>query len=425
MANGQGNLEGALAAFEAAHKTEGQALRDMLDNTPALKARVQQAVDADQLSGFGAHPNEGAGSYSAQAGTILLPMDLLKKAEMTKLYNDAGNTARIVLGHEIGHALNKADIQATNKAFADTIETIAASPSPHDYTDALRTRGAVQRVRESKDEIAGINVLVDFVTSKKPDATLKDIYDASREMRSYIEKTGIKPVYTAKQGLTFGPDLKIAETPANVEAMGKLFYDARGYPQSYGAVSLGLIAKAEAKAQAANPTDPAPVVQADLASLGIDASKLPKHALPAGFADTSQRMNSPALANDPAHPDHAAFNRIHAWVRGTGQWDEEKSLNVAAALYREQADSPLVRRVDQVTGGLGRDGAQNVFAVYAPHGDKGPFFRAQVDGREAALQPAQQSLQQAEQIGQQYAQAQAMQQQQDLQQAKAGPALVR
>src|SRR5690606_9976153 len=112
------------------------------------------------------------------------------------------------------------------------------------------------------------------------------------------------------------------------------------------------------------------------------------------------RGNRP-LADDPAHPDFHTFDRIHTWVRGTGQWDEQQSRNVACALYRQQAGDPLVKRVDRVVGGLGRDGAENVFAVYAPFGDKGPFFHARVDGREASQQPARQNLEQAEQINQQ------------------------
>jgi hypothetical protein len=103
------------------------------------------------------------------------------------------------------------------------------------------------------------------------------------------------------------------------------------------------------------------------------------------------------LADNPAHPDFDTFNRIHTWVRGTGQWNEEKSRNVASALYREQAGDPLVKRVDRVLGGVGRDGAENVFAVYAPFGDKEPFFHTNVDGRGASQLPAQQSLEQAEQ----------------------------
>lgn len=104
------------------------------------------------------------------------------------------------------------------------------------------------------------------------------------------------------------------------------------------------------------------------------------------------------LADDPAHPDHATFQRIHNWVRGTGHWDEDKARNVAAAVYRAQAEDPLVRRVDCVTGGRGRNGAENVFAVHAPWGDREPRFMVTVDGRHASEQPAQQNLQQAEQV---------------------------
>ena len=69
---------------------------------------------------------------------------------------------------------------------------------------------------------------------------------------------------------------------------------------------------------------------------------------------------------------------------------------MSAALYRQQSEDPLVRRVDKVAGSLGRDGTENAFAIYAPFGDKGPFFQANVDGRLAAQQPAQQNLEQAE-----------------------------
>lgn len=124
------------------------------------------------------------------------------------------------------------------------------------------------------------------------------------------------------------------------------------------------------------------------------------------------------LADNPSHPDHDTFNLIHSWVRGTGQWDEDKSRNIASALYKEQASDPLLRRVDKVAGGLGSNGEENVFAAYAPYGDKGPFFHASVDGRQAGQQPAQQNLEQAEQIRQQLAQQQFEQRQQQEQQGQ-------
>lgn len=112
-------------------------------------------------------------------------------------------------------------------------------------------------------------------------------------------------------------------------------------------------------------------------------------------APAQRRM---VLADDPAHPDAGTFDRIHAWVRGTGHWNEEQARNVAAALYRVQAADPLMRRVDAVTGGRGRDGAENVFAVYMPHGPNGPSFVAHVDGQLASRQPAEQSLAEAERL---------------------------
>ncbi|QNH12684.1 XVIPCD domain-containing protein [Xanthomonas sp. SI] len=108
----------------------------------------------------------------------------------------------------------------------------------------------------------------------------------------------------------------------------------------------------------------------------------------------------PMLADNPAHPDHPTYQTIHSWVSGTGNWNEEESRNVTAALYKQQTEDPLVKRVDRVTGALGKDGAENVLAVYAPFGDKLPIFHARVDGREAAQQPAEQNLVQAEVIKQ-------------------------
>jgi len=135
-----------------------------------------------------------------------------------------------------------------------------------------------------------------------------------------------------------------------------------------------------------------------------------------------KRAQGPMLADNPAHSDHSTYQTIHSWVSGTGNWNEEESRNVTAALYKQQAEDPLVKRVDRVTGALGKDGAESVLAVYAPFGDKLPFFHARVDGREAAQQPAEQSLVQAEQIKvEQVRQQQVEMTQQQTTQQQAGP----
>lgn len=130
---------------------------------------------------------------------------------------------------------------------------------------------------------------------------------------------------------------------------------------------------------------------------------------------------APLLADNPAHPDHHTYQTIHSWVKGTGNWNEEESRNVSAALYKQQAEDPLVKRVDRVTGALGKDGAENVLAVYAPFGDKSPFFHARVDGREAAQQPAEQNLVQAEVIKQDQVRQQQVEMTQKQAQEQAGP----
>jgi hypothetical protein len=141
-------------------------------------------------------------------------------------------------------------------------------------------------------------------------------------------------------------------------------------------------------------------------------------------AEPDQEKPAPGrmLADNPAHPDHHTYQTIHSWVQGTGNWNDEESRNVSAALYKQQAEDPLVKRVDRVTGALGKDGAENVLAVYAPFGDKLPMFHARVDGREAAQQPAEQSLVQAEQIRVEQVRQQALEQtQQETQQREQGP----
>jgi hypothetical protein len=131
---------------------------------------------------------------------------------------------------------------------------------------------------------------------------------------------------------------------------------------------------------------------------------------------------SQVLADNPAHADHHTYQQIHSWVSGTGNWNDQESRNVSAALYKQQAEDPLVRRVDKVGGGLGQDGAHNVFAIYAPHGDKGPFFHVAVDGREASQQPVQQNLEQAQAIQQTQARQQALEQtQRQASQQELGP----
>lgn len=86
----------------------------------------------------------------------------------------------------------------------------------------------------------------------------------------------------------------------------------------------------------------------------------------------------------------------------------------------------FIRRVDGVTGAVVKDGAHNVFSVYAPHGmDKGPLFHAHISGRQASQEPAQQGLQQAAALQQSQSSQQALEQaQQQTRQQEQAPKIL-
>ncbi|MET0548639.1 MAG: XVIPCD domain-containing protein [Xanthomonas sp.] len=448
MADDDERLKGMVDTFAQAHPKEGQALRQMLDNTPELRSRVQQAIGQAQLSGFAPSPEAGTGSYSPRTGQIALPMDVLATAKMNAPRDDSANTARIVLGHEIGHAINKAAIDRSDAAFAAKVDGIAASPSPHDYTATLKAYAQEQRTREAKDEIAGVNTLADYVTRSNPKATLKDLYNASSEMASYIDKQGVgsQATYTAKDGLSFGKDLKIdADNPRNVEAMGTLFYDARGYPQNYGERALAQIADAEERVQAQHPERTPPAVHADLKAVGIDAAQVPRDLLPAGFRDGPAPTPKPELpaqppaprAGEPAAAPGGADRALHERVRnGVAQaeqaigkgWDDN-SERMTASLTLLARQSGFSER-DQLSVGFNRptaahQGGELAF-VYRSGGDVSPdpyANRAHMPTSEAIARPAQETYQQLQQLGAQQGQAQRQAQEQDqmLQATQPGP----
>ena len=297
MAKGKSKLDAMLDAFDAAYPGQGKAFAAILDDTPQLKARFIQAAEGGQLTGFDSTGADGDGVYYPNSGVIALPSDGLAGGSLAT--PDRTNLLRIIAGHEIGHALNRDDIQATNTQFQRDVDELAQRSGDHDYTGLLAQRGQLQRTRESTDEIHGINALAEYVREKNSRATLKDLYDASpSEMKSYIERTGSAPEfrYHPRGGLVFDDNLQIDPRKAeNVEAMGKLFYDDRGYPQFYGERGLRIIAEAEAKAAKDNPGRAAPAVYADLPALAIDPSELAPSSLPAGFTATK----APAASHPP------------------------------------------------------------------------------------------------------------------------------
>jgi hypothetical protein len=274
-------LEQMLVDFEKAHPDAGKNFRTLLAETPALKANLLEAIGKGNLDKIGPMPAgapAGAlGVYNAADKSIGLPVALLDVADKDK---KLGNTMRMVLTHESEHAVNKQAIEKSGADFKAKLEAVAKGPSPHDYTNVLKERGDSLRLREATDQIGGFNAVAAHVRKENPTATpaqlYKKLYESSPEMEPYFDVAGTPPkqTYAPKAGLTLGKDGQIAETKANIEAMGKYFYDARPYNQTYGVAGLRAALQVEGQEQAADraadPKYKPPEVRVNLKALGLD-----------------------------------------------------------------------------------------------------------------------------------------------------------
>lgn len=433
-------------------------IRAVIDSSPYLQDVIRKGIDDNRIRQFtvSRDPNEG-GHYDRGTGSISINADLFAIKRTT----DRLDILTGVIGHEAGHALMARSAEITVHRYAYEV-TSSLRDAAHNGDAGVDITSFAKRATEDFRRNEGLAELVSMNAVASRVAKTNGGFD----MGEFLKRADVGTECVDKQVLEKGIHLndqgiqvtggKI-NSPA-VERIAQCHFDngantlglkgASSYDDHYAAYMVASAADIW-NDHARSTTRPMPQIEVDLGALKSSPRSVEDAGVDLGgegkrfdFIDVSgdQRRSvtvrqlgqdatkqpdtnvdlarKPLLADDPAHPDHATFNRVHEWVRGTGHWDESKSHNITAALYREVADSPLVKRVDSVMGGVGQNGSENVFAVYAPHGDKGPFFHAQVDGRVAGQQPAQQSLEQAEVIKQDRVQAQAMEQQQTQEQAK-------
>jgi hypothetical protein len=365
-------LEQMLADFEKAHPDAGKNFRTLLAETPTLKANLLEAIGKGNLDKIGPLPADapaGAlGVYNPGDKSMGLPIALLDVADKDK---KLGNTMRMVLTHESAHAVNKQAIEKADKAFEGTLTAIAKGPSPHDYTNAIKGYVEGLRVREATDQIGGFNAVAAHVRKENPTATpaqlYKKLYESSPEMEPYFNVAGTPPkqTYAPKAGLTLGKDGQIAETKANIEAMGKHFFDARPYKQIYGVEALRAALQVEGMEQAADkaadPKYKAPEVRVNLKELGLDGLGIK---FGPGITDTSPKPPPVAPPKPPIAPPEAPHTPGHSEPRGA------RPVETAPALYLQSVTA--LEKLGPDAGIKNRDELGNVAAAMAS--------KAQTDG---------------------------------------------
>ncbi|MEQ1514240.1 MAG: XVIPCD domain-containing protein [Lysobacteraceae bacterium] len=375
-------LEQMLKDFEKANPDAGKSFRTLLNDTPALKANLLEAIGKGNLERIEAMPagmTGTPGGYASKdttvagvpvkANTILISTTGLEAAGKDP---KVANTMRMILTHESEHAVNKQAILKADKAFEDKLTAISKGPSPHDYTPPLKQKADSDRLREATDQIGGFNAVAAHVHKQNPTATKEQLYkllhDSSPEMEPYFDVSGTPPkqTYAPKAGLTLDKNGHLAETPKNIEAMAQHFYDKRPYRQNYGVEALqraiGIEAKEQIADAKADPKYTPPEVRVNLKELGLDRAV----AFPpgSGITDTSPKPPPVAPPKPPIAPPEAPHTPGHSEPYGT------RPAETAPALYLQSMTA--LEKLGPDAGIKSRDELGNVAAAMAS--------KAQTDG---------------------------------------------
>ncbi|KUF21939.1 XVIPCD domain-containing protein [Xanthomonas phaseoli] len=440
-------------------------LREAVESSPYLVEVMTKAIDNGDLEHikFARTPNEG-GHYNHGEKTISVNADVLQRPSRSERIDQLTG----VLGHETGHALMARSNELSTYKLSYRIDEALKEGARYgdamvDITPLAKEYINAARQNEALAEMVSMNSVASRVKHQDSNVSEAELLYRLDPTTPCVTNGRLAPgIQMDVQGIQH-TDNRI-DSPA-VKAVAICQFDQSGKSlgalgqSNYNAFYLSYVVSAGAAVSRGlerSSSQSIPSLGFNLKELGSSAEEIQAAGLSLGgqgkafgFTDTSDGQLRPTevqqigksgvgqpdtapqavsrdqavLADNPAHPDHSTYQQIHSWVRGTGNWNDEETRNVSAALYKQQTEDPLLRRVDQVTGGLGRDGAHNVFAVYAPHGmGVAPMFHTHVDGRVAAQEPAQQNLQQAETIKQDQVRQQQMEQtQQQTQQQESGP----
>jgi hypothetical protein len=383
------------------------------------------------------------------------------------LMADASNRELYLLEGSIDQSLK----QSVRNAFADgkqTTDPVNLTPEVSRYLEASRRN-------EGLAELVGMNALAsrssngatghfnreDFLRRVDPSTPCVD--PSPRNGAPTLEQSIVldKNGFQKTGGKIDSPAVNRVASCFFDEGVGLGPKGQSSYRDYYGADAMERVARLW-KEQAEGTTKTLSPVELDMAKLKLDPQTVSKAGVELGqvgksfeFYDTSQgkrelesvkqlhpttpghiahhprrdeaqdtpdnaRTASRSLANQPGHSDFGSFEAIRTAVRSDGRWNDEQSENIAAALLREHKGDPVSKRLDEVKIGRPTEqGDTNIFAVYAPFGNKDPVFRTSVEAGRAAQEPAAQNLDKVEQLNLQ--QTQQAQLQQTMQQSPADP----
>jgi hypothetical protein len=367
-------------------------LQSAISASPALTDQMNDAVANGHLKAIVplTNPNAG-GEYDPGSQAMRLPLSRLTTPPQgpfqARTAQENAGEITFVLGHELQHGLNRVATKQAYIDFANDVRQIAKNDlSPRDYTAPAAALLAQNRRDEAGAEIAGWNAIVSRVKSANPNSTpsLQDIYEAQPgRIRDFVDKVG--NTYTLKPGLQSNQDLTLSATPANIEAMGRHYFDKAAttsnlgalgnsdYVNYYGRSPVSFIAQTERHYHPPQQGVTAPQMGLDLTRLRLNEKLLEENGIDLG--QHQQPLPYYDLANQPptAHLfQHTKTTHQHVSPIAAEVLEAEMQRGQAQpspASRRSDTDQSLleklqgeVRRLDQAAGKPWDDASERLSA---------------------------------------------------------------
>jgi hypothetical protein len=321
-------------------------LQNVINGSPALTSQVNAAVAAGHLQHFALLPigTHAGGTYNGATKTIDLPPYALSTPASPATFDSAELT--FVLGHEVQHSFNHAAMQKAYAGFYTEAET--AAKTSHDYTNAVGNLIFANRRDEAGAEVAGWNALVGMVKSKNPHATLADVYNASPRASDFVAMNpGPPQAHTLRPNLSVNPDLTMSPTAANIEGMGKNYFDKSpsitrlghhgnsDYANYYGAYAIGVVSQMETKH--AKPDAPSQIT-INMAQLHLSEKLTEENGINLGPGTPAPQRYFDSSTNPPTQHafDHTFTSHTH--------------IPIAAQEYERQRDIDHADRRNEPSG---------------------------------------------------------------------------
>lgn len=334
-------------------------VRAAIESSPYLEAVMLSGIQDNRIRKLtlSNDPNEG-GHYDRQTGSISIQSS----------YFDIKNTTRRldtltgVLGHEAGHALMARSSEITVHRYAYEVveglrEASRNGDAGFDITPFAKRAVADFRSNEGLAELVSMNAMASRIAKA----------EGSFDRAEFLRRADLGTDCIDNGKLDAGIQLnaqgfqitgKSIHSQA-VQRVAQCHFDngsrslgqkgTSGYDDYYAAYVLGAAADAW-KDYGRGTTQSVPQIEVNLQALKSSRERVEDAGLDLGgsgksfdFVDLSAGQRryvsvrqigvsdalpdlnaTPApnvlLANDPMHPEHNTFTRIHDWVRGTGQW---------------------------------------------------------------------------------------------------------